>query len=505
MLGYWTPHKQYVRFVVTELRELAKTRPDQIREHETAICKMLIFNLDPLEAIIAPLYPQIGRMAKRQMEIYRSFVLMKHMEVKLDNWVEKLTNNPVLRTLAGFTEWNMPQTSSYYDFINRIVSLDERPVVREFKRKPKEKFGKNVKQPPKNPNITNKLANFAINDEKRFLRRLSGRPGRILNQIFANVAVNASIEMGLVSQDVDISGDGTCIETGASHYGKKICECKKNGIYKCDCPRKFSDPNATWGWDSSNERWFYGYTGYFISTYNKTLKTDLPLYLRFVDASRHDSVSAIVSLAEFRELHPNLRINTFISDSASDNYATYELLDHWDINAVIALNSTNKGNFKYPPALKIDEYGCPICPGGRKMIYNGFCGKDRCRFKWRCPRVAKGAEPCETCNSCSPSAYGRVIYTKPEWDLRLFTRIPRGTDTWKEKMRQRTAAERVNNRILNDYGIQSDSMRGKKRIEFMTTLAAINVHLDAQLKHLAGHNTLNLHQLLHIIDEMAVA
>ena len=215
-------------------------------------------------------------------------------------------------------------------------------------------------------------------------------------------------------------------------------------------------------------------------------------------ATAHDSVSAIVSLAEFRELHPDLRLNTFISDSASDNYATYELLNHWGINAVIALNSTNKRNFKYPPALSLDEHGRPTCPAGRTMIFNGFCGKDRCRFKWRCPRITKGTISCKACNSCSPSAYGRVIYTKPHWDLRLFTRIPRGTDTWNEKMRQRTAAERVNNRILNDYAIESDSTRGKKRIAFMTTIAAINVHLDAQLKYLSVHNPVNLNALLHI-------
>ena len=177
------------------------------------------------------------------------------------------------------------------------------------------------------------------------------------------------------------------------------------------------------------------------------------------------------------------------------HYATYKLLHHLGIDAVIALNSTNKGNFQHPPALKIDDNGCPICPGARKMIYNGFCN-DRCRLKWRCPRVVKGAEPCESCNSCSTSPYGRVIYTKPDWDLRLFTRIPRGSDAWKDKMKQRTAAERVNNRILNDYGIEDDSTRGKKRIAFFTTIAAINVHLDAQLKFLAEHNPLNLDTLL---------
>jgi len=129
------------------------------------------------------------------------------------------------------------------------------------------------------------------------------------------------------------------------------------------------------------------------------------------------------------------------------------------------------------------------------MIYNGFCN-DRCRLKWRCPRVAKGVKPSDSCDSCSPSPYGRVIYTKPDWDLRLFTRIPRGSDAWKDKMKQRTAAERVNNRILNDYGIEDDATRGKKRIAFFTTISAINVHLDAQLKFLAEHNPLNLNALL---------
>jgi hypothetical protein len=413
--------------------------------------------------------------------------------------VAKLSHNPVLRIIAGFNGFNMPQTSSYYDFINRIVPLDERPAVKSVKQKPKNKLGKNIKLPPKNPNITSKLANFAIHDEKRFLRHLGARPERVLNKIFAVVAVESSFRLGLIPQSVDISGDGTCIETGASSYGKKICSCRKNGVFKCDCPRRFSDPNASWGWDSSKERWFYGYSGYFISTYNKTLKTDLPVYLRFVEASRHDSVSAIVALAEFRQLHPNLHINSFISDSASDNYATYELLNHWNIHSIIALNPKNKSNPIHSTASGFDNKGRPYCPGGHLMVYNGFC-KDRCRFKWRCPRVAKNTPPCDACNSCSNSSYGRVIYTKSEQDLRLFSRIPRHSDDWNALMRQRTAAERVNNRILNDYGIEADASRGKKRIAFMTTLAAINVHLDAQLKDFADCNHETLDCFYHILD-----
>lgn len=231
--------------------------------------------------------------------------------------------------------------------------------------------------------------------------------------------------------------------------------------------------------------------GYFISTYNKTLKLYLPLYLRLVDAKRHDSISAVAALTKFRDLYPFLNIDTFMSDSASNNYPTYELLSSWSINAVIALNGTNIGHFKYPPALPIDENGVPVCPGGNPLLNWGFCGKDRCCIKWRCPRVLGKAEPCASCTSCSDSAYGRVIYTKPSWDLRLFTTIPRGSERWKLKMNQRTAAERVNNRILNHYGIENSHARGKKRISFFTTITAFNIHLDAQLDMLKSqHNSI---------------
>jgi hypothetical protein len=521
MLGFCRNHKDYTTFVLTELKALAETRPDQIEEYREAVMKMLILDLDPLIPVITPLYPPIGRPAEMQPEIFRSFVLMEHMRMPLNNWVEKLSLNPVLRAIAGFTADNMPKTSSYYDFINRVVPLKEHSELRPVKIKPKGKLKKGEKLPPKNPGVVADLVKQVLSDEKRFLKRLSRRPERFLQKIFARVAVDASTSMGLIpdsasvsvsasvsgsvsasgsvpaSVSVSVSGDGTCIETGASPYGQKVCKCKDKGIYKCACDRKFSDPNATWGWDSHNERYFYGYTGYFISTYNRDLKLDLPLYLRLVQANRHDSVSAVFALNEFRELNPNLTIDTFISDSASDNYATYELLNHWGVNAVIALNGKSRGNFKYPPALRIDDNGVPICQRGFKMVYNGYC-KSRSRLKWRCCRsfYHDGLNAFPPCEGCSKSPYGRVVYTKPDWDLRLFTRIPRGSKAWKSKMKERTAAERVNDRILNDYGVEDGHVRGKKRISFMVTLAAVNIHLDAQVKVLISQGALNLNQII---------
>jgi hypothetical protein len=372
--------------------------------------------------------------------------------IPLDKWVEKLRNNKVLQIACGFMG-KLPGVASYYDFINRLVKLNEKPRTKHKKRKPSKKHGKGKKMPPKHPGITKRA-----------------------------VAVQPSIDLELLPRTLSILGDGTCMKTGASPYGVKTCECSKNGVYRCDCPRRFSDPNATWGWDSHNERYFYGYTGYFISTYNRAEKLDLPLYLRLAQANRHDSISALVALAEFRDLYPNLKVKNFISDSASDNYPTYELLDKWGWGAVIALNPTNSGNQLSPLPVTTDGFGIPICPAGHRMVNWGLCGKDRCRRKWRCPLAC--GRPIKNCKFCSETDYGRTVYTKPEWDLRLFTRIPRSTRQWKNIMKERTAAERVNNRILNHYGVGSTKARGKKRMSFLTTIAGLNIHLDAQLAKL---------------------
>lgn len=84
--------------------------------------------------------------------------------------------------------------------------------------------------------------------------------------------------------------------------------------------------------------------------------------------------------------------------------------------------------------------------------------------KWRYPLACGKIDEHTHKNQFSPSKYGRVIYTKPDWDLRLFTPIPRGTKKWKET---RTCSERINNRILNDHKLHQMQIGGKKRYPFL--------------------------------------
>jgi hypothetical protein len=485
MLGNWRKHKEYLNFLRVKFERYFISDPAPLLEYRDIFEKLWHLDLDGFEDVFKSFYKTTGRKAQSQPEILRAFILMEHLDFHISKLSEKLKHNFVLRTICGFSRNDVPATASFYDFIKRITGPDKKPRARKFKRKPNKKIGKGNKLLPKHPKIVARMKERIVAG-----RRFHDKTAVAINKILS-LCVRNSIRLGIINDEIDVSGDGTCVETGASHYGRKSCKCKENGIYDCSCPRKFSDPSASWGWDSHNDCYFYGYSAYIISAYGETNKVDLPLFLRVVDAKRHDSVSAIVALSEFRDLYNDISIRTFISDSASDNYATYELLEYWDICAVIALGKSNDGNTKHPVPIAHDPKGTPICPSGHSMIDNGYC-KGRYRIKWRCPRVLNKADATQICASCSPSRYGRVVYTKPKWDPRLFCRIPRGTKQWKELMKQRTAAERVNKRILLDYGVENSKSRGKKRISFLILIAAINIHLDAQLKALRKNGRLSM-------------
>lgn len=483
LLGLWRSHSEYQKSLVENLLPIYLADKKRVSQYADVLSKLYLLDLDRIKPLLAEVYSHTGAPSHHQPEIFRSFVLMSHLgELSISNWVIQLKSDSLLALMIGVNPTEIPEVGNHYDLINRLWLANpdspDQDSLHPVRRKPRKKLAKNQKQPPRHPGIIQKFVDLALQDKS-----FENRPERLLQQIFAEIGVKPSAEAGLLgdTRALALAGDGTCINTGASSYGVKTCSCASKGIYNCECPRRYSDPKARWGWDSYHETWFYGYTGYFLSVYNSNLKTDLPVYLRLLDASRYDGVSAIVALAEFRKLYPEFTAELFLGDSAHDNYPTYQLLNAWHIKPVIALNSKNKGNAKYPATMTLNENGVPICLEGIPMIHNGFL-KDRCHIKWRCPLATGKIKTCSHKDQCSPSDYGRTFYTKPEWDLRLFTPIPRGSKEWKTEMKKRSASERVNKRLLNDYQLEQAKARGKKRWSWWVMIHSINIHLDARLK-----------------------
>lgn len=474
MLKHLSSHQEYL---TTQSILLQDVSTEARKEYDNVIQMFRHLNFDAAHDTLQSLYSHTGRPALAQIEILRAYVLAAYFKVSWEELINKLHRRGVFRAIIGIHKNDLPTLPSFYDLSRRLMPTGERSRLR-FKRtgKPTKKYKKNEKMPERKINRTAQLTrlirkgNFALN-----------RPERFLQSIFRLVSVDSSIKAGILPTDIYLSGDGTCLETGASVYGQKSCHCLSQGLFNCDCPRRYSDPNATVGWDSSKERYFYGYNAYFLSTYHTELKLDLPLYVRTLEAKRHDSVSALVALAEFHQLYPDFTLKGFLSDSASDNYETYHLLQEWQIPAFIALNKRKKGGFIYKE-LTIDDMGTPICEGGLAMTYNGR-DYTRNRTKWRCPAVTKKCVRCPLAEPCSASPYGRTVYTATADNPRFFPVIPRGSPKWRKIMNQRTATERINKQALIDCGIEASGVRTRSRLTLWLTAAMMVIHLKAQYKY----------------------
>lgn len=448
------------------------------------IYKVLITDLTPVRELLVHTYKPRGEKPWDPVCLFRSYWLMcQYGDGAISNWVKTL-NNPLWAILSGFDPDDIPGIGTFYDFEKRLLDFDmgqrsERlKHKRYFKRKPAKKLKKNQKLKSRKPGVVRRITNRILRDEDKPPTK---RPEDILQLIFKYSFVLPSAQRGLLgdTDSLTIAGDGTLFATGASHYGIKDCDCRKQGNYKCDCPRRFSDPDANWGWDSHREKYVFGYSNYSFTTADSP--NDLPILSTLAQASRHDSITHNFTLNQLRQLYPEFNFSKDILDSAHDNYATYELLNHWGIEPFIALNKTNKGNTKYTACeITVDENGIPHCKCGHKMTFWGS-DNDRYRHKWRCPHVCLKSVDCPFFDR-PEGDYGRTYYTKFKDDIRIFTPTVRDSKKWKETMKKRTSSERRNDRVKIDYSLEEDKVRSKSRWFIRVIMRDAAMHADAWVK-----------------------
>jgi hypothetical protein len=376
-----------------------------------------------------------------------------------------MRSHPFYAIVSGFYPFDVPGVGTFYDFINLLLfrkPKDGRGLSRR-KSKPDDE------SKPKHSGIIRRLADRLLGGQKLPLRFADAY---IIKEIFHTVFVTHSEALSLIKSDsLIVSGDGSKLPTWASPYGTKICPCSG----KCDCIRKLLDKEAQWVWDNYREQWVYGYTYYELVTQDR----QLPIVVNIASANRHDSVLSLYTTEEAYERNLSLQYASF--DSASDAYGIYELgIKRWDVSLIIPLNETNKGNYTYEPPIEITASGIPKCQAEMEMINWGFC-RDRGRIKWRCPVKASKeylSFDCPKASTCSNSSYGRVIYTKPEWDYRIHTPIPRESKLWQSLENGRSASERSNKRKKYDFLLLNTRTSGRKFWFFRVMLASMCQHID---------------------------
>lgn len=476
-------HLDFQRFVEeqTKIHYLKTGHLHIALQYQRELAAVWCADLTRVASIVGHRYSsERGRPAFDPVNMFRSLLLMELSRVySIDKWVHFLKAHPLHAIFCGFMPSQIPGVATFYDFLSRLwlaASARLSKQVRKSRQKPKRGKKKGDKSPLKRPGIVARLVKRFIANPPSF----GSRPHDLFGRIFKECFVLPSAQMGLLG-DVNrlaLAGDGTPLRTGASPYGKRVCSCKEKGIYSCSCLRRFPDPDADWGWDSYREEFFFGRSLYAFTAADSP--HDLPVYLHLNKASRHDSVLWVHSFFDFLQQYPQFSVSECVLDSAHDAYAIYELLDRHQVSAVIDLNKRTVGLVKSDRAQDISfaADGTPLCPAAYPMVYNGF-DKSRQRHKWRCP-LRKKRNPVSCDRSCSPSTYGRVVYTYEKDNLRLFTRIPRGSVLWRVRYKRRTAAERFNKRLKIDYSVDSIApARNSRDWTFRVFTTAMCLHIDA--------------------------
>ena len=175
------------------------------------------------------------------------------------------------------------------------------------------------------------------------------------------------------------------------------------------------------------------------------------------DKSIADSISLKPAMTDFLKHFPSFKPNTFIGDSAFDNYDTYPMLiKDFKFSKVVIPENTR--NTKALPAPGFNESGHPLCPfdNNLPMKYEGLTREKwrADRIKWSCPRTrfSKGKRLCLCDNKCTDSNLGRMFYTYPDENYRLYPGLARDTEEWTKLYKIRVNAEKTINLTKTVFG-----------------------------------------------------
>ena len=475
------PHHLYQDSILQRLRQHYSGEIFVIvKDDWPLVAKLWMTDLSYMTTLLQDVYDAKGPLPRDPASMLRSYLLflMTKPEIGVTEWINEMKRVPYYAILSGFEPGDIPGVGTFYDFFKRLWTItDSNLKFRKQKRKRKPKKGKKgEKAPTTTPGKVKRLVKWVI----RHAAKKSDLPSDRLFHFFQTQIVAHSADLGLLGDmnALSVAGDGTPIVTAAYPRSKSTCDCRAQGLADCNHPRIYSQPDCNSGWDSARVKYFNGYHLYMISAANSPY--DLPLYPRLQPASRHDSISLVVSAIEFKQRFTLGTVGKILLDAAHDAEAIYHLFDYQNIEPFIDLNKRGKKATTTPGDIKISPNGTPICSINLEMKSNGRDNLQN-RNKWRCALSCGPKNSCVT--PCSTAKYGRTYHTKSKDDLRLFTKTPRASEKWAMIYKRRTSVERSNKREKIDYKLESGRHRSTKMWYVRIYGIVICQHLDAWFSH----------------------
>ena len=480
-------HIDYQNFVIEYLNEYyADGLLTFVNRDWPIIHKLWITDLSDVHNLLIETYAVKGPTGYPPSSMLRAYLLylLFSPTIGLTKWVDQKKRVPLYAIISGFEPNKIPAIGTFYDFFNRLWLSEKdnthghiKPKKRKKSKKKKPKKGE--KAPVDKPGIVARLVNRFFKYGSSFKEKPADR----LFSLFQSSFLHVSAAYGLLGDltQFSVSGDGTPVKTAAQIRKKKL---KNNELYF-----KYSQPDINTGWDSSRGMYYNGYDLYMLTACDSP--NDLPIFPKLNKASMHNSVGFLLNLNDFHQRFDICPVDKILLDAAHDAKAIYKLLNEHDTEAFIDLNKRTKFNFEGKSDITISDLGIPICSQKLEMKNNGFDYTQN-RKKWRCPNAKGSTVNCP--KPCSTAKYGRNFQTYPKDDLRMFTKIPRGSKKWKIIYNKRTSSERTNKREKVDYHLESGRHRSSKMWHIRLYGIMMCQHIDAWYCHLEG--ALDLQELV---------
>jgi hypothetical protein len=499
-------HESYQAQLTDALRRLASD-PDRRRlidHYDDAIVIFYNLDLEAVEAILASCYARSPRGGKpwEPLAVFRS-LLLGHLIAKprFAALSQALRGCPVLRAIAGFSPEEeashtqpAPGTSTFYDFCNRLLdgpccpqrTLTETQQLARQVKTPRNAQGRRDKKDEKadKKGVSKDTERVSEKLRKQLLAaRDCANPDDLntrLGHILLSCAVVESARRGLLGDisQLPLSGDGSPLPSAADGGGRRDCDCDPKT--RCDCPRLYSDPTATWGYDSYRKIYYFGHHFYELGVYRDGV--DLPLHVRIDPARETDHTAAMKAMdwlgKALRDDYPGVAGTSFIGDAGHDGMPMYRFCQDWSMSTVIPLSRPAPASHPSRGEVKFSDRGVPLCQANVEMTPRGTAGKD-CRPLYLCPLRANKIARCPLAPDgqddwhCTGQKYGPVVTVAPKDDLRLFPQIPRNSARYKKLYRQRSGTERSN--FIKKYGQYVLSCRHRRSHLWHIRLAAVAV------------------------------
>lgn len=442
--------------------------------HEATLV-LLRLDRDPARPLVQTLYAPSarGRPPCDPVCVLRALLLMLLLHSKsLSQWAHDLRTHPRLAQIAGFAPFATPAVGTFYTFIDRLEDGPYAPPCahhvrpsrlrkgrhrRQLKQEQAQRHAAQASEASQADTVTERLAQelLAAADQPRPHALLT----RLEDLLFTCGGL-PSVQRGLLGdlQALVLCGDGATLPTGANPHGRPTCDCRAQGMFRCDHERFYTDATATWGYDAYRDTFFFGHHSFQHCVV--TADHALPVHVGLAPAHVTDFTMGPTSLDRFLKTCAAhalpVTVRAVVYDSGLDALGISRFVQAKTITPVIALHP-RRGEHPAPTgtADHVNDHGVPLCPAGLPMRRHSF-GPGGRRIDYNCPvkrptrrggRVQWIAhrDECPRQVLCQPQTQmGPVVYVRTADDPRLYPPIPRGSATCKQLMATRTGCERSN-------------------------------------------------------------